>query len=52
MLRNTPGVLGFLGGTDNPTPLRQSELNRMLGLDQRKKKLSPSWRRNFWQARP
>jgi transcriptional antiterminator NusG len=34
MLRNTPGVLGFLGGTDNPTPLRQSELNRMLGLDQ------------------
>ena len=33
MLRNTPGVLGFLGGTDNPTPLRQSEINRMLGAD-------------------
>ncbi len=33
MLRNTPGVLGFLGGTDNPTPMRQSEINRMLGVD-------------------
>ncbi len=33
MLRNTPGVLGFLGGTDAPTPLRQSEINRMLGVD-------------------
>jgi transcriptional antiterminator NusG len=30
-LRNTPDVLGFLGGMDNPTPLRQSEVNRMLG---------------------
>lgn len=33
MLRNTPGVLGFLGGTDCPVPLRQSEINRMLGVD-------------------
>jgi len=33
MLRNTPGVLGFLGGTDHPTPLRQNEINRMLGVD-------------------
>jgi len=30
-LRNTPDVLGFLGGMDNPSPLRQSEVNRMLG---------------------
>ena len=30
-LRNTPNVLGFLGGSDNPTPLRQSEVNRILG---------------------
>ena len=29
-LRSTPNVIGFLGGTDNPTPLRQSEINRML----------------------
>ena len=30
-LRNVPNVLGFLGGQDNPTPLRQSEVNRILG---------------------
>lgn len=34
MLRNTPGVLGFLGGEDGPTPLRQQEINRMLGVDE------------------
>ena len=32
MLRNTPGVLGFLGGMDKPSPIRQRELNRMLGI--------------------
>lgn len=31
MLRNTPNVLGFLGGMDRPTPIRQSEINRILG---------------------
>ena len=30
-LRNTPNVIGFLGGLDNPVPLRQSEVNRILG---------------------
>ena len=30
-LRNTPNVIGFLGGMDNPTPLRQAEINRILG---------------------
>lgn len=30
-LRNTPNVLGFLGGSETPTPLRQSEVNRILG---------------------
>ena len=30
-LRNTPNVLRFLGGMDNPTPLRESEVNRILG---------------------
>ncbi len=30
-LRNTPNVLGFLGGSDNPVPLRQSEVSRILG---------------------
>ena len=33
LLRNTPNVLGFLGGNTNPTPLRQEEVNRMLGVD-------------------
>ena len=26
-----PNVLGFLGGLDHPSPIRQSELNKMLG---------------------
>ncbi len=30
-LRNTPNVIGFLGGSDNPVPLRQSEVSRILG---------------------
>lgn len=30
-LRNIPNVLGFLGGNENPVPLRQSEVNRILG---------------------
>ena len=30
-LRNTPNVLGFLGGMDEPTPVRQTEINRILG---------------------
>ncbi len=31
-LRFTPNVLGFLGGLDNPSPVRQSEINRILGI--------------------
>ena len=30
-LRFMPNVLGFLGGLDNPTPVKQSEVNRILG---------------------
>ena len=30
-LRFLPNVLGFLGGLDEPTPVPQSEINRMLG---------------------
>ncbi|MDR2118472.1 MAG: transcription termination/antitermination protein NusG [Tannerellaceae bacterium] len=30
-LKNIPGVIGFLGGLDHPTPLRPSEVNRILG---------------------
>ena len=31
LLRFMPNVLGFLGGMENPTPVQQSEINRMLG---------------------
>ena len=30
-LRNITNVIGFLGGLDHPVPLRQSEVNRILG---------------------
>ena len=30
-LRNTPNVIGFLGGSDNPVPLRPAEVSRVLG---------------------
>jgi transcription antitermination protein nusG len=30
-LRFMPNVLGFLGGLDNPTPVRQADVNRLLG---------------------
>ena len=31
-LRFIPNVLGFIGGMDNPSPVRQSEINRILGI--------------------
>ncbi len=30
-LRFIPNVLGFLGGMDNPSPVRQSDINRIMG---------------------
>lgn len=30
-LVSVPNVINFLGGSENPTPLRQSEVNRILG---------------------
>ncbi|MDD6895916.1 MAG: transcription termination/antitermination protein NusG [Prevotellaceae bacterium] len=30
-LRFMPNVLGFLGGLDNPTPVKQADINRILG---------------------
>jgi transcriptional antiterminator NusG len=30
-LRNIPNVIGFLGGLENPNPLRASEVDRILG---------------------
>lgn len=40
LLRNTPNVLGFLGGTAHPSPLRQADVNRMLGADEESKTTS------------
>jgi transcriptional antiterminator NusG len=31
LLRQTPGVLGFLGASNEPEPLRESEVKRLLG---------------------
>lgn len=31
-LRFMPNCLGFLGGLDAPTPVRQSDINRMIGV--------------------
>ncbi len=31
IIRNIPGVLGFLGSKDQPVPLRAAEVNRILG---------------------
>lgn len=31
VIRNVPGVLGFLGSKDTPDPMRPSEVNRILG---------------------
>ncbi|MBQ0089858.1 MAG: transcription termination/antitermination factor NusG [Prevotellaceae bacterium] len=31
LLRHIPNVMGILGGLDNPTPIHQSEVNRILG---------------------
>ena len=31
MLRFIPNVLGFLGGLDSPSPVKQSDINRILG---------------------
>ena len=30
-LRNTPNVVGILGGMDNPVPLQETEVNRLVG---------------------
>jgi len=50
MLRNTPGVLGFLGNTDHPTPLRQQEINRMLGVDSESDEVSSVLKVDFMEG--
>lgn len=33
-LRNVPNVVGILGGMDNPAPIRQSEVDRLMGTNE------------------
>ena len=46
-LRTTPNVLGFLGKPDKPEPLRQSEVNRILGsvdeLENESQEIAPNF---------
>jgi transcriptional antiterminator NusG len=42
MIRKTPGVLGFLGAGQNPTPLSQEEAEKVLSeVEERKSKPTP-----------
>lgn len=50
LLRNTPGVLGFLGGTATPTPVPQREINRMLGLGEQGSAPETSEQRSFLEG--
>ncbi|HEX2049276.1 MAG TPA: transcription termination/antitermination protein NusG [Actinomycetota bacterium] len=41
VVRNTPGVTGFVGGGAKPTPLSGKEINRILQVKPEQKKLRP-----------
>ncbi len=46
-VRNTPGVTGFVGGNNKPTPLSRREVERFLGVkeeaEQVKPRFKPAW---------
>lgn len=46
-VRNTPGVTGFVGGSNKPTPLSRREVERFLGYqkeeDRPKPRFKPDW---------
>ncbi len=46
-VRNTPGVTGFVGGSNKPTPLSRREVERFLGFqreeDRPKPRFKPDW---------
>jgi len=46
-VRNTPGVTGFVGGSNKPTPLSRREVERFLGFqkeeDRPKPRFKPEW---------
>ncbi len=44
MVRNTPGVTGFVGGQSRPTPLARREVERFLGVQKEEEKPKPRFK--------
>lgn len=43
-VRNTPGVTGFVGGANKPTPLSRREVERFLGTPKAEEKKAPRFK--------
>jgi transcriptional antiterminator NusG len=43
-VRNTPGVTGFVGGSNKPTPLSRREVERFLGVRKEEEKKAPRFK--------
>lgn len=43
-VRNTPGVTGFVGGSNKPTPLSRREVERFLGFQKEEERPKPRFR--------
>jgi transcriptional antiterminator NusG len=43
-VRNTPGVTGFVGGNNKPTPLSRREVERFLGVQKEEEKVKPRFK--------
>ncbi len=43
-VRNTPGVTGFVGGNQKPTPLSRREVERFLGVQKEEEKVKPRFK--------
>ncbi|HLU53073.1 MAG TPA: transcription termination/antitermination protein NusG [Acidimicrobiia bacterium] len=43
-VRNTPGVTGFVGGNQKPTPLSRREVERFLGVQKEEEKAKPRFK--------
>jgi transcriptional antiterminator NusG len=43
-VRNTPGVTGFVGGSNKPTPLSRREVERFLGVKEKEEKPKPRFK--------
>ncbi len=46
-VRNTPGVTGFVGGSNKPTPLSRREVERFLGVQKEEEKPKPRFKPAF-----